>query len=84
MARKTDSEDTFKVSIRHLDSEGVLAFCFSTFYKFGWNVCELENVVFDKREACATNIVFKGVPNGSSPQVFNELLNNPAVLDVKF
>jgi len=65
MARKGD-EQTFKVSIRHLDKEGVLAFCFSTFYKFGWNVCELENVVFDKRQACATNIIFKGEPNGTA------------------
>lgn len=48
MAR-LNGEPTFKVSVRHLDKEGVLAFCFSTFYKFGWNVCELENVVFDKR-----------------------------------
>ena len=65
MAR-LNGEATFKVSVRHLDKEGVLAFCFSTFYKFGWNVCELENVVFEQREACATNIIFKGEPNGTA------------------
>ena len=82
MAR-LNGEPTFKVSIRHLDREGVLAYCFRTFYKFGWNVCELDNVVFDSREACATNILFKGEPNGESKSVVEELLNNPDVLDVK-
>ena len=51
-------EETFKLTVRHLAGDGVLAHCFSTFMQFGWNVQDLKHVSFDARKACATNVTF--------------------------
>ena len=49
-----------KVQVRHLDKVGVLAHCFAVFADNGWNVQELENIVFKEREACVANILYTG------------------------
>lgn len=84
MAHGQEEEETFKLTVRHLAGDGVLAHCFQTFMQFGWNVQDLKHVSFDARKACATNVTFKGRQNGKSPEVVAALLANPAVLDVKF
>ena len=38
-----------KIQVRHLDRVGVLAHCFQVFAGAGWNVQELENIVFKQR-----------------------------------
>lgn len=72
------------MSVRHLDQQGVLAFCFNTFTKYGLKIAELENVAFDDRKSHATNLVFKGEPGANASKAASDLVNNPAVLDVKF
>ena len=72
-----------KLSIRHLDKVGVLAHCFSVFAKHGWNVQELENIVFKEREACVVNLVFQG-ESGNREELMAELNANENVLDVQF
>lgn len=49
-----------KVQVRHLDKVGVLAHCFGIFASNGWNVQELENIVFKERQACVANILYTG------------------------
>ena len=49
-----------KVQVRHLDKVGVLAAVFACFAENGWNIQELENIVFKEREACVANILFTG------------------------
>lgn len=48
------------MSIRHLDKVGILAHTFQIFAKHSWNVQELENIVFNERNACVVNIRFSG------------------------
>ena len=66
-----------------MDQEGVLAFCFGTFAKYGLNVMEISFDSFAKREACTTNITFKGEPNEDTSLVFRELLSNEHIFAVK-
>ena len=49
-----------KLQIRHLDKVGVLAHCFKIVGEAGWNIQELENIVFKERQACVANIMFEG------------------------
>lgn len=49
-----------KIQVRHLDKVGVLAHCFQVFAASGWNVQELENIVFKQRQACVANVLFEG------------------------
>lgn len=51
---------TLKISIRHLDNVGVLAFCFKVFADQDWNVQEFENIVFKGRKACLANLHVEG------------------------
>ena len=46
--------------MRHLDKVGVLAHVFKVFAEHGWNVQELENIVFKERQACVANILYTG------------------------
>jgi len=61
MATVSGDDPTFKIQVRHLDDDGILAFCFNTFNKYGWSVRDISFDSFAKRQACTTNIVFKGV-----------------------
>lgn len=49
-----------KIQVRHLDKVGVLSHCFQVFAWAGWNVQELENIVFKERKACVANVLFEG------------------------
>ena len=46
-----------------MDKVGVLAHCFQVFATAGWNVQELENIVFKQRQACVANVLFEGDGN---------------------
>ena len=72
-----------KLSIRHLDKVGVLAHCFAVFAKHGWNVQELENIVFKERQACVVNLVFVGECQNHE-ELVAELKGNADILDVQF
>lgn len=79
--RAASDANLHKLSIRHLDKVGVLAHCFTVFAKHGWNVQELENIVFKEREACVVNLVFQG-ESGNREELVAELTANESVLDV--
>lgn len=70
-----------KVQVRHLDKVGVLAHCFKVFADNGWNVQELENIVFKERQACVANILFTGDAS-KSEAVKKALTENADVLSV--
>jgi len=79
-ASVTDTE-MGKVQVRHLDQVGVLASVFSVFAENGWNVQELENIVFKEREACVANILFTGdVAKGEG--IKKALEQNASILSV--
>lgn len=59
-ANDSNSKKLHKISIRHYDKVGVLAHVFKIFAEYGFNVQELENIVFKEREACVVNILFDG------------------------
>jgi predicted amino acid-binding ACT domain protein len=69
------------MSIRHLDRVGVLAHTFTVFAKNGWNVQELENVVFKERQACVANIRFSG-DLANMNEAMAELKLNENILDI--
>lgn len=48
------------MSVRHADKVGIMCHIFSIFGEMGWNVQEMENIVFQEREACVANITFNG------------------------
>ena len=72
-----------KIQVRHLDKVGVLAHCFQVFASAGWNVQELENIVFKQREACVANVLFEGDAS-KAESVKQQLLENPDILSVAF
>ena len=82
-AASTDDAVMGKVQVRHLDKVGVLAHCFQAFAQAGWNVQELENIVFKQREACVANIMFEG-DAAKAQEVEGLLLSNPDILSVNF
>jgi len=44
-----EEKTLYKLSVRHFDKVGVLAHVFGVFSLNGWNVEELENIVFKDR-----------------------------------
>ena len=67
--------------MRHLDKVGVLAHCFAVFAENGWNVQELENIVFKDRQACVANILYTGdASKGEAVQ--KKLMENADILSV--
>ena len=54
---------THLLTVRHLDRVGVLAGVFDTVRLAGWNVHEMENVVFQGAEAACARIRFDGQPS---------------------
>lgn len=67
--------------MRHLDKVGVLAHCFQVFAGVGWNVQELENIVFKQRQACVANVLFDG-DAARAQEVREQLLANADILSV--
>jgi D-3-phosphoglycerate dehydrogenase len=79
--READVSQLHKMSIRHFDKVGVLAHVFAVFSTHGYNVQELENIVFKQREACVVNILFTGSLDLMA-EVTAQIKNNTDVIDV--
>ena len=72
-----------KLSIRHFDKVGVLAHLFKVLADHGWNVQELENIVFKQREACVANIRFTG-DISSIEKAIADIKLNENVIDITY
>ncbi len=57
---------THQITIRHLDRVGVLARVLNEMSKAGWNVQEMENLVFEGAVAACARIRFDGQPDQSA------------------
>lgn len=80
-AASASDEGLGKIQVRHLDKVGVLAHCFQVFAEAGWNVQELENIVFKQREACVANVLYVG-DAGKGQEVRQRLLEHSEILSV--
>lgn len=81
-AKASEEGTMHALSVRYLDVVGVLASCFKVLSEHGCNVQELENIVFQQREACVANIMFEGHAK-ELDKVVAELKRCDKVLDVK-
>ena len=81
MNKESDLSKLQKMTIRHFDKVGVLAHTFAIFAKYGWNVQELENIVFKGREACVVNIKFTG-DLSQLAEAIAEIRSNENVIDI--
>lgn len=75
----TQSPATHLLTVRHLDQVGVLAGVLDEMQKAGWNVQEMENLIFAGAEAACARIRFDGTP---SEAVVTRILAHDAVLAV--
>jgi D-3-phosphoglycerate dehydrogenase len=64
MAAKTPA--THLLTVRHLDRVGVLAGVLDAAREAGWNVQEMENLIFDGAEAAVARIRFDGEPTDAA------------------
>ncbi len=67
------------LTVRHLDKIGVLAAVLDEVRKAGWNVQEMENLIFAGARAACARIRFDGEP---SRQVVDTIMDHPDVLAV--
>ena len=73
------SPATHMLTVRHLDRVGVLAAVLDVVRKAGWNVQEMENLVFSGAKAACARIRFDGMPGDDILQNISSL---PDVLAV--
>ncbi len=73
------SPATHMLTVRHLDRVGVLAAVLDVMRKAGWNVQEMENLVFSGAKAACARIRFDGYPG---EEILNEISSLPDVLAV--
>lgn len=78
--KETDQKGIQTMSIRLYDKAGVLSHVFSVLAKNGWNVQEMENIVFKAREACVCNISYTG-DIAKANDVLKEILSNKDILN---
>ncbi len=71
------SPATHLLTVRHLDKVGVLAAVLDEVRKAGWNVQEMENLIFDGATAACARIRFDGQPNDA---VLAGIVSHPDVL----
>ena len=64
MAAKTNA--THLLTVRHLDRVGVLAAVLDAAREAGWNVQEMENLIFEGAEAAVARIRFDGQPTDTA------------------
>ena len=64
MAAKTPA--THLLTVRHLDRVGVLAGVLDAAREAGWNVQEMENLIFEGAEAAVARIRFHGEPTDAA------------------
>lgn len=70
---------THQLTVRHLDRVGVLAAVLDVMRKAGWNVQEMENLVFSGAKAACARIRFNGQPQ---EEVLRRIQAHPEVLAV--
>jgi len=73
------SPATHQLTVRHLDKVGVLAAVLDIISKAGWNVQEMENMIFAGAQAACANIRFDGAVESS---VVNKISAHPDVVAV--
>ncbi|MEX0748001.1 MAG: 3-phosphoglycerate dehydrogenase [Rhodothermales bacterium] len=73
------SPATHLLTVRHLDKVGVLAAVLDEVRKGGWNVQEMENLIFAGARAACARITFNGSP---SDEVVRRIEDHPDVLAV--
>ena len=71
------SDATHQLTVRHLDHVGVLAAVLDEMRSAGWNVQEMENLLFLGGEAACAYIRFQGKPD---PDVLDRIARHPDVL----
>ncbi len=57
------TQATHQITVRHLDKVGVLAAVLEEVRKAGWNVQEMQNLVFSGSKAACAYITFDGTPD---------------------
>ncbi|MFT5142478.1 MAG: D-3-phosphoglycerate dehydrogenase [Rhodothermales bacterium] len=77
MAEK--SEATHQLTVRHLDHVGVLAAVLDEIRAAGWNVQEMENLLFAGGGAACAYIRFQGTPD---EEVLDRLSRHPDILAI--
>ncbi len=73
------SPATHMLTVRHLDRVGVLAAVLDVVRKAGWNVQEMENLVFSGAKAACARIRFDGMPGD---EILKSISDLPDVLAV--
>jgi len=68
-----------QITVRHLDRVGVLAFVLNEMSKAGWNVQEMQNLIFADGDAACAVIRFDGAPD---PAVVERIQANSDILAV--
>ena len=71
---------SFQLTVRHLDKVGVLAAILNEVSKAGWNVQEMENMVFEGANAACANIRIDGNEDQST---IDRIAGLPDVIAVK-
>lgn len=71
---------SFQLTVRHLDKVGVLAKILHEISQSGWNVQEMENLVFDGARAACAQIRIDGVEDDATVE---RIQNIPDVIAVK-
>jgi len=77
MARSTEA--THQLTVRHLDRVGVLAAVLDEMRTAGWNVQEMENLLFSGGEAACAYIRFQGDPNSA---ILARMSRHPDILAI--
>jgi len=74
---------THQITVRHLDKVGVLARVFNEMGSAGWNVQEMENLIFSGAVAACARIRFAGEPDDASVEAIAQLQDVLAVTLIK-
>ena len=59
----TQTPATHQITVRHVDKVGVLAAVLDVVRQAGWNVQEMDNLIFEGARAASANIRFDGTPD---------------------
>ncbi len=63
LAKQTPA--THQLTVRHVDKVGVLAAVLDVIREAGWNVQEMDNLIFEGARAASANIRFDGTPDSN-------------------
>lgn len=73
------SDATHQLTVRHLDRVGVLASVLDLMREAGWNIQEMENMLFSGGDAACAYIRFQGSPDEN---ILGQLSQHPDILAV--